>query len=111
MPGAEPPSAETSRGRALHREVDKTLRDVDTDDLAAAGGQGVGMAARTAADVEHPGASFELELVEEELDLLLRSLRERVAQVRRAQMIGDRLEPVLGQGLVSVPLQSHRGGK
>ena len=72
-----------ARRRRRGREVDEPLRDVDADDLdARVGAKCVGVTTRAAADVEHrPGASPSD--VDQEGDLLLGALRERVAQVRR----------------------------
>ena len=61
-------------------------------------GQRVGVAPGSAPDVEHPHAGLQPERLDEEADLLPGPLRERVAQVGVAQVIGDRLEPVVGVG-------------
>ena len=52
------------------------------------------MAAGAAADVEDPGAGRQAEALDEEVDLLVGALGERVAEVGRAEVIGDVLEPV-----------------
>ena len=83
-------------GRALAGQVDEALGDVDAVDRDAPPGQLVGVAAGTAADVEHPHARLEPEGVDEEVDLLLGALGEGVAEVGRAEVVGDRLEPVVG---------------
>ena len=82
-------------GASARGQVDEALADVDADDLDAPRGQRVGVAAGPAADVEHPHARLEPERVDEEADLLLGALRERVAQVGVAEVVGDRLEPVV----------------
>ena len=51
--------------------------------------EGVGVAAGPAPDVEHPHPRLQPERVDEEVDLLLGPLGERVAQVGRAQVVGD----------------------
>ena len=47
------------------------------------------MAAGAAADVEDPGAGRQAEALDEEVDLLVGALGERVAEVGRAEVIGD----------------------
>jgi hypothetical protein len=56
----------------------------------------VGVAPRPAADVEQPHARLEGERIDEEVHLLRGALRERVAQVGVAEVVGDGLEPVVG---------------
>ena len=46
---------------------------------------------------------LEPERVDEEVDLLLGALGERVAQVGRAEVVGERLEPVVGLGVTRTP--------
>jgi len=53
------------------------------------------MAARTATDVEHALPRTQLEHVDEECDLLLGALGERVPEVSGADEVGQRLEPVM----------------
>jgi hypothetical protein len=72
------------------------VADIDAVDGDAPAGQLVGVAAGAAADVEHPVAGPEGKGVDEEVDLLRRSLGEGIAEVGGAEVVGDRLEPVLG---------------
>ena len=62
--------------------------------VASATGQRERVAPGTAPDVEHAHPRLERERVDEEVDLLLGAHRERVAQVRRPEVVGDRVEPV-----------------
>src|SRR5690606_18414405 len=78
------------------RQLDEPAADVDAHDLDPPLGQGPGVAARPAADVEHPHPRLEAQLVDEERHLVGRPLRERVAQVGVAEVVGERLEPVAG---------------
>ena len=62
----------------------------------------------------HPTSStrmprLEPERVDEELDLLLGALRERVAEVRRPEELGDRVEPVLADRRVPGTSCRHVG--
>ena len=95
-PGVE--RARTSRRRARSRraELDEPLaRCRCRATTMPRAGQRVRVAARAAPDVEHPHARLEPERVDEEVDLLRGALGERVAEVRRAEVVGDRLEPVV----------------
>ena len=83
-----------ARWRVGSGDVDEPLADVDADDLHPPFGEGVGVPAGPAADVEHPLAGPQAEGVDQELDLLLGALGERVAEVGGAEVVGDRLEPV-----------------
>ena len=60
--------------------------------------EGVGVAARAAADVEHPLAGLEPERVDRNSTSFVGALGERVAQVGRAEVVGEGLEPVVGLG-------------
>src|SRR5205807_9929319 len=94
-PGVAPFEADGRRGRgALPGRGHEAVGDVDADDLVAGAGQGEGVAAGAAADVEDPGAGRQAETVDEERDLLLRALGEGVAEVGGTEVIGDILEPV-----------------
>ena len=77
-------------------ELDESPADVDAVDDDAAPGQGVGVASRSAADVEHPHARFEPEDVDQEVDLLLGAAGEGVPEVGRTEVVGGGLEPVIG---------------
>ncbi len=79
------------RGR---RQVDEPLRDVDADDLDAPLRERQGVPARAAPDVEDAHAGLEMQRVDEERHLLGGSLRERVTQIRVAEMVGQLLEPM-----------------
>src|SRR5207253_4323683 len=76
-------------------QVDERLADVDAVHRDPPLRQRVGMAAGTAPDVEDAHARLEPQRVDEEPDLLLGALGERVAQVRRPRVRGDVLEPVV----------------
>ncbi len=80
----------------LGGEIDEALADVHAQDLHPQPGQGMGVATWPAPDVEdsHPG--LEAQGADEELDFLVGALREGVAEVGGAQVIGNRLEPVVG---------------
>ena len=56
------------------------------------------MTPRTAPHVEDAGGSAESEGLDEEVDLLDRALRERVAEVGGAEVVCDRFEPVVRLG-------------
>jgi hypothetical protein len=58
-------------------------------------GQQVGMTPRPAADVEHAHPRPKAQMLDQEIDLLWGALGERVPQVGRAEMVRDRLEPVI----------------
>ena len=64
--------------------------DVDPVHGDAALGQGVRVSTRTTPHVEYPHAGREREGGNQELDLLAGALRERVSQVRRPEVVGDR---------------------
>src|SRR4051794_32882700 len=64
-------------------------------------GEGQRVTAGPAPDIEHPHARCERELTDEELDLLLGALGERVPQVRGAKVIGQRFKPVRHQPLAA----------
>ena len=66
-------------------------------------GQLVGVASRSAPDVEHTVARAQTERFDHMVDLLGRALGERVAQVRLAEVLGDRLEPVVRDFLGRFP--------
>ena len=111
-PGVGPPKVAPGGASAVARSTNRWLMSTPTH-LHAPPGQGVGVAAGAAADVEHPHPRLEPEHVDEERDLLLGALRERVAQVGRPEVVGDRLEPVarrLGHPNPGVPTHSHSGG-
>ena len=93
MPGVGPHERGTGRG-AGRGQVDELLGDVDAHDLDAPTGEGVGVAPRSAADVEHVRAGMEPEGGDEELDLLLGAAGERVSEVGGPGVAGDGLEPV-----------------
>ena len=57
--------------------------------------QGVGVAPRSAPDVEHEVAGTEAEGVDQKGGLLIGALGERVAQISRTDEVGQRLEPVM----------------
>src|SRR6266508_84831 len=75
-------------------EVDEPLGDVDPHDGNPEPAQRVGVASRTAPDVEHPSRGVEAEFRDEEPNLLGRALRERIPQIRGPEMLGDGLEPM-----------------
>ena len=50
--------------------------------------------ARAATDIEHAVPRLEAECLDDEVDLLRRSLGERVPQVRRPEVFSDGFEPV-----------------
>ena len=83
--------------RYLAGEVDESLTDVDAVHPDAAPGQCVRVAARSAADIEDAGPRFQCQRLDEEVDLLSRALRERIAQVGPPEMIRHVLEPVRGR--------------
>ena len=91
------------RHGGMSRKGDEVLRQVDAHYVDPAPGQGYGVAAGTASDIEHPLPRLEVERVDEEPDLLLRPLRERhyPAGTRRPvgppEMLGDRIEPRTGR--------------
>ena len=89
--------ARTSRrpGRRARASSTNARRDVDAVDDDPPPGQLVGVAPGPAADVEHPLARPQPERRDDVVDLLHRPLGERVAQVRRPEVLGDRLEPVV----------------
>ena len=68
--------------------------DVDAHHPHPASGQGVGVAAGATAHVEQALARAQAEGVDEEGDLLVGAPGEGVAEIGRAQMGGDGLEPV-----------------
>ena len=85
------------RGRRrppLRGQTDELGAVVDADHLEAPPGQRERVTAGSAPDVEHPHPRLQPERVDEEVDLLLRPLRERVAQVRGPEEVGDRVEPI-----------------
>ena len=97
-----------ARRCALGRDGDEPLRDVDADHLDPPRREREGVTARTTTDVEHALPRSQLEHVDEERDLLLGALRERVPQVRRTEMVGQRLEPVVGLGARQSVLTGRR---
>ena len=88
-------------GRVTAGQVDERLGDVDAVHDDAAVGELVGVAPWAAPDVEHPLARHQSERADDVVDLLHGPLRERVAQVRRPEVIGDRFEPVVAGHAVS----------
>src|SRR5581483_11733113 len=85
------------------------LGDVDADDDDVALGQCVGVPPRAAPHVEDAISRGQPERLDQEPDLLLRALGERVAQVRRPHVVGQRLEPMVGLAhpLASAQLVPH----
>ena len=81
-------------GASWRRQVDERAPDVDAVDDDPAAGQLVGVATRPAPHVEHPRPGRSPSARDDVVDLLHRPLRERVPEVRRPEVIGDRLEPV-----------------
>ena len=81
------------RGVAGERDELRRLWSTPTTSMPAPG-QRERVTPRPAADVEHPHPRLERERVDEEVDLLLGPLGERVPQVRRPEELGDRVEPV-----------------
>ena len=81
-------------GRGRGRGATNVGREVDADDLDAPPRQRERVPPGPAADVEHPHPRLEPERVDEEVDLLLGALGERVPQVGRPEELGDRVEPV-----------------
>lgn len=79
----------------LTREVDELLGVVDTDDVHPAPSQREGVTSRSAAHVEHTRARTQSEPLEQERDLLLGSVRERVAEVRGPEEPRELVEPVV----------------
>ena len=88
-------------GRVPAGQVDERLGDVDAVHDDAPPGELVGVAPGPAPDVEHPRPGLEPERGDDVVDLLHGPLRERVAQVRRPEVIGDRFEPVVAGHAVS----------
>ena len=68
---------------------------VDPDDVHPASRERERVTPGPATDVEHPHAPFQCERINEELDLLFRAFRERVAQsMRPPERLGDLVEPL-----------------
>src|SRR4051794_11765609 len=67
---------------------------VDPDDRKSPTRQRECMPPRAAPDVEHPHPGRQPERVDQELDLLLGALGERVPQVGGPEEVGDAVEPV-----------------
>ena len=79
--------------RRVTGERDEVGRVVDADDVDARAGRARARGARARSRRRAPAARLEPERVDEEVDLLLGPLRERVAQVRRPEERRDRVEP------------------
>src|SRR5680860_1113655 len=87
------PRVELGRLRGGAGQRDEVRRQIEPGDRTASPGERKGVAARTAADVEHRRTGDEVQRVDEELDLLVRSQRERVPQIRRPEERRDFIEP------------------
>ena len=74
-------------------EHDEVGRKVHADNIDAAPGERQRVPAGAAAGVEHAHPRFEREHVDEEVDFLVGTERERVLEIRRPEKRRDRVEP------------------
>ena len=78
----------------MSSEVNECFRNIDAVHDQAALSECTRVTPRSAPDIEHPHSRFEVEHLNQRIALLTGALRERIAQVCRTEVIGDRLEPV-----------------
>ncbi len=101
--GVEPFECGTGR-RPFSRQVNESPTDVDAVYQEATPGKFVRVPSWPATDIEHPVAHRQAERVDEEIDLLLGALGERIPQVGRSKMLGNGFKPMLNGLVAGAPL-------
>ena len=110
--GGGGPSAERRRGRNEHLGApgpcltEEPSSDVHAHHGHAPASQLAGVSPGPAPEVEHPMSRPEVQDLDQEVDL--RALGERVAEVRAAEVVGERLEPVCAQEALLISAEAGK---